>query len=261
MQKDERFIRSINLDPTDKINLTDRWILVCLIKGLQGNSNISKISLDTINKYCQYIDNAGKKQKFGIQTIQSSIDRLAEANMIEIIKPTKRGQCTKYKIKEIVHFEKLSEEFFTLNLPPAVKGYLLCALQHNLNKDPKTHQPNDMLTKTTYNISELANQYNASISSIYRAEKILQDADILSITDNPEQQRDQETGLIIQNRCIDLEKIKLDEFVIESIVKHEKDIQSIKENVYTKQEVKDLIKEELQKALSKPIITTPTYEF
>lgn len=181
--------------------------------------------------------------------------------MIEIIKPVKKGQCTQYKIKEITHFEKLSEEFFTLNLPPAVKGYLLCALQHNLNKDPNTYQPNEMLTKTTYNISELANKYNASVSSIYRAEKILQDADILSIEDDPNHLRDQETGLIIQNRCVDLEKIKLEEFVINSLIKHEQDIQTIKENVYTKEEVNQLIENKLQEILSKPIITTPTYEF
>ena len=129
MDKQEHYYRSMNLKEGEKVNLVDRWILACLVKGLQGKGKISKISLDKIAEYCKYTNEQGKEARFGTKTIQSSIDRLADANMIKIIKPERRGQCTQYEIKDIKSYEKINEDFFNLDLAPAAKGYILCALQ------------------------------------------------------------------------------------------------------------------------------------
>lgn len=232
----------MNIEDDEEVNLVDRWILVCLIKGLQGKSKISKISLDKIAEYCKYTNEQGKEARFGTKTIQSSIDRLEQANMIRVIKPEKRGQCTQYEIKDIKSYEKINDDFFKLDLSPTAKGYILYMLQHNLNKDEETHQPNDIKTKTRYNISELADKLHTPIRTIYKAEKTLKNLGILTVEDDPNRQRDQETGLIIQNREIDLQKIGLETFV-KVIVNHEQRLQNVEQNTVSKDDFEKFKKE------------------
>ena len=246
MSEKAPYIRSQNLTEEERIDPVDRWVLACIVKGLQGNSDISKISLDKIAKYCQYTDSNGKSQKFGTKAAQASIDRLAKAGKIEIIQPSKRGQCTKYKVK-LGNYEKINNEFFDLNLPPAAKGYILCALQHNLNKDEESHQPIDMHTSTTHNIAELSKIYNIPISSIYKIEKLLKEQGILTIDQDPNQKRDQETGLVIQNRSVDLNKLGLGVYVLEALVEHEKRLQKVESEMFTKEEADRLVTEKLEK--------------
>ncbi len=255
MNKQDHYFRSINISEEDEVGLVDRWILACLIKGLQGKSKISKISLDKIAEYCKYTNEQGKDARFGIKTIQASIDRLEAAKMIKVIKPEKRGQCTKYEIKDIKSYEKINDSFFNLNLSPAAKGYILCSLQHNLNKDEETHQPNDMHTKTTYNVVELSNKFHTPIRSIYRAEKSLKDAGILTVENDPQQRRDQETGLILQNREIDLQKVGLDVFV-QIMANHEQRLQEIELHERNREEDLKKLKAQLKKEILLEL-TTP----
>lgn len=162
-----------------------------------------------------------------------------------MIKPKRRGQCTKYEIKDIKSYEKITDDFFTLDLSPAAKGYILCMLQHNLNKDEETHQPNDTHTKTTYNAAELSSKFHTPIRTIYRAEKTLKDLGILTIENDPTMKRDQETGLIIQNREIDLQKVGLDIFV-KVLVNHEQRLQATEQkiqNAATKEDLEKLKKD------------------
>lgn len=175
--------------------------------------------------------------------------------MIKIIKPSKRGQCTQYEIKDIKSYEKINDEFFNLDLSPAAKGYILCMLQHNLNKDTETHQPNEIKTKTTYNVAELSTKLHTPISTIYKAEKTLKDLGILTIEEDPNKHRDQETGLIIQNREIDLQKLGLDVFV-EIAMNHEQRIQSLESS---REEDMRRIKAELKRELLLEL-TTPDAE-
>lgn len=245
MDKQEHYFRSINIDDEQEVNLVDRWILACLVKGLQGKGKISKISLDKIAEYCKYTNEQGKEARFGTKTIQASIDRLEEAQMIKIIKPERRGQCTQYEIKDIKSYEKINDDFFNLDLSPSAKGYILCMLQHNLNKDEDTHQPNDTHTKTTYNVSELSDKFHTPIRTIYKAEKTLKDMGILKVETDPNMKRDQETGLIIQNREIDLQKVGLDVFV-KIMVNHEQRIQNLEQAQEEKmKEIKEQLKREL----------------
>ena len=240
MSEKAPYIRSQNLTEEEKIAPVDRWILACIVKGLQGNSNISKISLDKIASYCQYTDEKGKVKKFGTQAVQSSINRLADAKKIEIIAPTKRGQCTKYKVN-LGNYEKINNEFFDLNLPPAAKGYILCALQYNLNKDEDSKQPIDMNTLTTYNVSELSKMYNMPISSVYKIEKLLKEKGILTVEQDNMQKRDQETGLVIQNRSVSLDKIGLEVYVLEALADHEKRMQEMKQDLDDKISKKEVV--------------------
>ena len=240
MSQNEHFIRSQNLEKEEEINPTDRWVLACIVKGLQGKGTTSKISLDKIASYCQYTDANGKSQKFGVQAVQASIDRLEAAGRIKTIKPTKRGQCTKYEVK-LGNFEKINNEFFDLNLPPAAKGYILCALQHNNNKFKDDGQPNNIHTSTTYNISELSKQYNMPISSVYKIEKLLKDAGILTIQTDEDQRRDQETGLVIQNRSLDLAKVGLDVYFFEALANHERRLQEVESNMVSKEDVQKMM--------------------
>lgn len=245
----------MNIDDQTEVNLVDRWILACLVKGLQGKSKISKISLDKIAEYCKYTNDQGKDARFGTKTIQASIDRLESAKMIKVIKPSKRGQCTQYEIKDIKSYEKINDDFFNLDLSPSAKGYILCMLQHNLNKDEETHQPNEMKTKTTYNISELSDKLHTPISTIYKAEKTLKELGILTIENDPNKRRDQETGLVIQNREIDLQKLGLDVFV-EIAMNHEQRLQSLETS---REEDMRRIKAELKRELLLEL-TTPDAE-
>ena len=250
MSENKRFIKSANLNAEDGISPIDRWILACLVKGLQGTGDISKISVDTIAKYCQYTDKDDNTKVFGRKAVQAAIERLEKAGKITILKPQKKGQCTRYKITKIPHFEKLNEEFFNLNIPPLVKGYLLCALQHNLNRNNDTYEPNSTNTKTTWNISDLSREYNMPVSSIYKAEKFLKDNGILTIQQDPNMKRDKETGLIIQNRSIDLNKIGLDEFVVITLGDHEGRIQDVESKVKEKVDKKDvaeIVRNEMEK--------------
>lgn len=80
------------------------------------------------------------------------------------------------------------------------------------------------------------------VSSIYKAEKFLKDEGILTITPDPNNKRDQETGLIIQNRSINLNKIGLGEFVIAALENHETRLQNIENNAITREEVDERIK-------------------
>lgn len=172
--------------------------------------------------------------------------------MIKVIKPNKRGQCTQYEIKDIKSYEKINDDFFNLDLSPSAKGYILCMLQHNLNKDEETHQPKEMKTKTTYNISELSDKLHTPISTIYKAEKTLKELGILTIENDPNKRRDQETGLVIQNREIDLQKLGLDVFV-EIAMNHEQRLQSLETN---REEDMRRIKAELKREILLEL-TTP----
>ena len=53
--------------------------------------------------------------------------------------------------------------------------------------------------------------------------------------------RDQETGLVLQNRSIDLNKIGLDEFVVLALDNHEGRIQDIESNMVSRDEVKNMM--------------------
>lgn len=247
MNEQEHFYRSVNISDEEQIGLVDRWILACLIKGLQGKSKISKISLDKIVEYCKYTNEDGKDARFGTKTVQASIDRLEAANMIRVIKPNKRGQCTQYEIKNIDSYEKISDEFFKMDLSPSAKGYILCMLQHNLNKDKETHQPNDVKTKTRYNAVELSTKFHTPLKTIYKTEKTLKDLGILNIENDSAQQRDQETGLIIQNREIDLQKVGLDKFVIKAIINHEQRLQNLEQG---REQIKEEVKEEVEELMN-----------
>lgn len=258
MNKQEHYLRSPNISDEEEVGLVDRWILACLIKGLQGKSKISKISLDKIAEYCKYTNEQGKEARFGVKTIQASIDRLEASKMIKVIKPTKRGQCTQYEIKDIQSYEKINDDFFNLDLSPSAKGYILCMLQHNLNKDDATHQPNDIHTKTTYNAVELAKKFHTPLSTIYKAEKSLKNSGILTVENDPKQRRDQETGLVIQNREIDLQKIGLDVFV-QIMVNHEQRLQEIEAKERNKENEIRRMKEQIKREILLEL-TTPNAE-
>ena len=245
MSENQHFIKSANFE-NNIISPTDRWILACLVKGLQGKEDISKISIEKIVEYCQYTDKDGKRRVFGRKAVEAAILRLEEAGMISIIKPAKKGQCTRYKINKIEHFEKLSEEFFSLNLPPIVKGYILCALQSNMNRDEKTYEPNSIATRTTFNLLELSQKYNMPIPTIYKVEKFLKDAGIMTISQDPLQRKDAETGLVLQNRSIDLDKVGLGEFVVHKLIEHEERLN----NTYTKEESDDRMRQLIREAFN-----------
>lgn len=260
MQKSEHYFRSMNISDEEEVGLVDRWILACLVKGLQGKGKISKISLDKIAEYCKYTNDQGKEARFGAKTIQASIDRLEEAKLIRVIKPEKRGQCTQYEIKDIASYEKINDDFFNLDLSPSAKGYILCMLQHNLNKDKDTHQPNEMFTKTTYNAAELSNKFHTPLRTIYKAEKTLKDYGILTIENDPQNKRDQETGLIIQNRELDLQKVGLDVFV-QIMANHEQRLRDLEQNEAENiRKLKEQIKRELILELTTPDAVITGYE-
>ena len=80
------------------------------------------------------------------------------------------------------------------------------------------------------------------ISSIYKAEKFLRDNGIMTIEQDSNMRRDQETGLIIQNRSIDLNKIGLDEFVLLAIDNHEGRLQKVESDMISRDEVSKMMK-------------------
>ena len=150
------------------------------------------------------------------------------------------------------NYEKINNEFFNLNLPPAAKGYILCTLQYNLNKDEDSKQPIDMNTLTTYNVSELSKMYNMPISSVYKIEKLLKEKGILTVEQDNMQKRDQETGLVIQNRSVGLDKIGLEVYVLEALADHEKRMQEMKQDLDDKISKKEV--EQMMEKMKKDIL-------
>ena len=79
------------------------------------------------------------------------------------------------------------------------------------------------------------------ISSVYKIEKLLKDAGILTIETDENQKRDQETGLMIQNRSLDLAKVGLDVYFFEALANHERRLQEVESNMVSKEDVQKMM--------------------
>lgn len=220
------YYRSANLDASESIDMIDRYILLCLMLGLQGNTDISTISISKIQQYCDYVDDNDKKHTFGEIRIKESLNRLEKAGRIKIL-PQSRGKCTQYRILIPEHYEKVNKQFYTQNISPAAKGYILCHLQHNKNKDSITHQPNNINTRCDYNIDYMKELYHDSTGKIRRAEKELESKGMLSLKDTGKRYTSNQFPIV--ERVLNLDKAGLAEFVVKSIIKNQHDIQEIKD--------------------------------
>ena len=217
----KNFYKSANIENWENISMIDRFVLLCLMLGVEGDSDISTISMEKISEYCSYTDEDGIFHHFGWRKVRECLGRLERANRIKIIYPEKKGQCTKYKILLPEHYEKVSIEFCKQNLSPIAKGYILCNLQHNLNKFEDTKQPNNIDTLCQYNIDVMKDQFSDSSGKIRRAEKELVDKGILTLNDTTKKYKN---GFPITERILHLDKVQLGRFVVESILDHEQRI-------------------------------------
>ena len=99
-----------------------------------------------------------------------------------------------------------------------------------------------MKTKTAYNVAELSTKYNTPLSTVYKVEKILKNAGILTVNEDPNMKRDKETRVIVQNREIDLQKVGLDVFV-KVLVNHEQRLRDVEQNTVSKDDFEEFKKE------------------
>lgn len=211
-QQKDHYWRSLNILKKEDISFEDRYVLLCIIRGLQQNGNISKISLDAISRKCAYTDTNGNYHPFGRKKIDPCIERLEKAGKIKVIKGS-LGQCTQYQVNGLKSYEKVPDAFFSLPYSPAEKGYLLYMLQHNKNKDKKHNQPNKETTKTKYSEMELLRTSHMEKPDFDKIEKTFIKDGILKLT--PTTQRDPETGLTLTERSINLDAINMGSFVLQ----------------------------------------------
>lgn len=252
------YYKSANLKDDENINMVDRFILLCLMFGIKGEDDISTISIDKISEYCSYTDSTGKIHPFGRNRIKESLNRLQDAGRIKILFPNKQGQCTKYKVLLPDHYEKVSMDFCKKNLSPEAKGYILCSLQHNQNKDVETHQPNNIDTLTQYNVDIMKDKYHDSVGRIRRAEQELASKGYLTLQDTNKRYSNH---LPVVERIVHLDRLSLDQFVVQSILSQQEQIEEIKDNMITKDDL-DVYIEEYLKRKGLHIVPTPiSYEF
>ena len=60
------------------------------------------------------------------------------------------------------------------------------------------------------------------------------------------QRKDKETGIVLQNRSIDLDKVGLGEFVVHKLIEHEERLN----NTYTKEESDDRMRQLIREAFN-----------
>lgn len=261
--KNLNYYRSANLDENESIDMVDRYILLCLMLGLQDDGDISTISIAKIQSYCDYTDSKGKEHTFGEIRIKDSIARLEAAKRIKVL-PQPKGKCTKYKILLPEHYEKINMQFFKKNISPAAKGYILCHLQHNKNKDQQSHQPNNLETRCDYNIDYMKDLFHDSTGRIRRAEKELETEGLLTLKDTGKHYNANHFPIV--ERVLNLDKVGLAEFVVKAIVQTQEQIQDMKEKVLYKDEFEKMLDDVLAKKglipKKKTIELTPEeYEF
>jgi len=98
------------------------------------------------------------------------------------------------------------------------------------------------------------------ISSIYKTEKLLKEEGILSIEQDPNQKRDQETGLVLQNRSVDLSKLGLDIYVLEALAEHEKRLQKVESKMFTEEDINRIVNERLEQFKKEMILQVTAKE-
>lgn len=244
-QQDNHWWRAINVQRNEDITLEDRYVLACLVRGLNRKGNKSKISLDTICRLCTYIDTNGNRHPYGRTKLDRALNRLQAAGKIEIIKP-ELGECTKYIVHGLKSYEKIPDAFFYLPYSPEQKGYILFMLQHNLDKT--NGQPNSKYARCAYNENDWSDKAHVDYGKIKKIEKPLIQDDIVSIV--PTTKRDEETGCIIIERKLDLEKINMGSFILQVATNLGNQIEDVNERMdsfesdyVSKKDLKKYIKE------------------
>lgn len=251
-QQNSHWWRAINVQRDEDINLEDRYILACLVRGLTKKGTKSKISLDTICRLCTYIDTDGNKHPYGRTRLDRSLKRLELSGKIEIIKP-ELGECTKYIVHGLKSYEKIPDTFFYLPYSPEQKGYFLFMLQHNLDKEKG--QPNSPYARCTYNEIELSDKTHVDYNTIKKIEKPLIKDELIIL--NQTTLKNQETGCNIIERKLDLNKINMGSFVLQvaanlgnQIEDVQERVDSIEEKMLTKDNAEEFFKQMIEKLQS-----------
>lgn len=193
------------------VKFADRYILLCIVRGLQKKGNTSRISLDQIGRLCSYTDVKGNYHPFGRTKIDPAIERLVEAGKLKVTKG-KLGECTLYTVEGLDSYERVPDTFFQLPFSPAEKGYFLFMLQTNLNKDNRGI-PNTPETYCAFDDAELIRRSHMTLQEIDKIEKPLIKKGIVTIT--PTTKRDPKTGLLIYERHLNLEAIQMSNFILQ----------------------------------------------
>lgn len=246
--------RAINVTEDEKIQFADRYILLCIVRGLQKHGNSSRISLDQIGRLCSYTDTKGHYHPFGRTKIDPAIERLVAAGKLEVTKG-KLGECTVYTVKGLDSYERVPDTFFQLPYSPAEKGYFLFMMQCNLNKDTRG-VPNNAQTYCAFDDEELIRRSHMTLQEINKIEKPFIKSGIVSIT--PTNLKSQETGLTIYERHLNLDAIQMGTFILQIASNLSNQIEDFEMRVdkdYVKKSdlkkiVKDVVKESLHELVA-----------
>lgn len=216
-----------------KMNPTDYLIYGYMRMNMDKDSFKTFISLRRLSELSQV----------SINTVQSSIKKLAAAGEIKIL-DKKKGRSNEYEIQKTgKYFERFTYEFLKSDVTtPEEKGVLIAMQQY-------TNKSNGNSAVTLYSNKELADKMDISTKVLRRIFKQLEDKGILH-TDKTTVY-DQVTGLRKTAKYIDLALIcqailfvnqKVDEHT-EQLEQHTEDINSLKKEISRlKKEYESLVK-------------------
>lgn len=208
---------------TDSIVPKDLLVYLAIKRFEDWDTHTAYPSLKEIAKVC------GCTEK----TASESIKRLIASDYLEVEK-YQRGK--KYTFKKYKNFEAFSLEFLDREDLSFTEKQYLAAQQQFLIKE-------NNLGKTTYSSYEMSNKINMSPSTIQRCDRSLVAKEYLTIV--PTNTRDEETGLLKNEKIFNLEKFG--QAVVFVLQNHEMSIQELKEENQSLKKNQDIMLRELNR--------------
>lgn len=213
------------------INFEAKWILQCLVRGISGSGSLSKISIKKICSWCSYTDIDGKYHPYGKDRLNSVLHQLEEAGKIKINHP-KQGGCTTYTINGLNSFEPVPDTIYYLQLSPEQKGFILYMLENNANNYRKSHgmsyDPN--IAECDYHEQQILDtSHYESMNQFRKIENSLIPYGVYSITETSKRHKD--SGTIVISRKLDLRKLGLIGFTLQSETTTRKQIDDLYDTI------------------------------
>lgn len=211
-----------NMTASGELTPKDLLIYVSIKRYMNNETREAFPSLETIMKH-----SSSSKP-----TVRKCIESLKSKGYISI---HKEGRKNVYKFSNSKNFEPFSYEFLDKeDLTANEKAYLIASQQH-MYKDI------DSYGKITYTDSKLADKINLSYHSVKKYDKSLLDKGYLTIVKTD--QRDSETGLIINEKMFHLDE--LGQAIVFALNNHEGRIVKTEESIEAMQRKIDAMQRQI----------------
>lgn len=250
------------LDKED-IDLEERWVLQCLMRGVTGTGVLSTISIKKICSWRSYTDENGNYHPYGKDWVNAKIKHLADVGKI-IINKGARGKCTTYTINGLDKFEQVPDALYYVPMSPAQKGYIVFMLQHNVNnfRKRKNMKYDPDVAECDYQEIDLQNTTHLTMPEIRKIENSLAPYGFFEVINTTKKHKAENGGIYVTSRRMNLPKLnafliattntgrQIDD-VYDTIAEIQSDINEQLSNVVTKDVLKNVVSEALQELILK----------